>query len=142
MGFKFKNSLLRKFGRRGYSLLLMGTIWIAGGYGQLTSNVVIVGAPHSLLPNWLQAILWFISGFIAIVCAFHKGRDDIGFATLTVLPTLYVVSHVWAWIMFLIPGEPDGSARGWFSAFFYLAMVLWVSIVSGWQEPYRKKLPE
>lgn len=133
-------TLLRRFGlhvgRRGAFLILFGAVYALIGYSYLTlSPVSETAVRHALrlalnvapLPVWGWA--WITAGAVAMLCgACCTGRKAVGFAAAVVLPALWAVVYVAAWLV-------GDIARGWVSAAIYAALAAAVAVIAGMPEP-------
>lgn len=131
-------------GAHDYGLLLIGVVWTLMGVGVLTGPQTGGGGSslllHQYLPVPIRATLWLTGALLCIAAAVdHRRRRGLGEAVALsvacIAPTLRVASHGWAWVASLIPGEPDGSARGWLAAGIYGSMLGLVLLVASIKEP-------
>lgn len=123
-------------GRRGAFLILFGVLYALIGYSYLTlSPVSEVAVRHALrlalnvapLTAWGWA--WIAAGATAVACGtFCPGRKTVGFTAAVVLPALWSVVYVAAWLLGDIP-------RGWVSAAIYAALAAAVAVIAGMPEP-------
>jgi len=123
-------------GRRGAFLILFGAVYALIGYSYLTLSPVSEAAVRrslhlalnvAPLPAWGWA--WLAAGAVAVACgAFCPGRKAGGFATAVVLPALWAVVNLAAWVAGDIP-------RGWVSAAIYAALAAAVAVIAGMPEP-------
>ena len=128
-------SLRRRIGRRGIYLLTFASIWFLTGLGTLLGlEFKHPDLIHLLVEPQTRAALWFLSALCALVAAFVV-QDRWAFGVLCVMPAVRLGSYLWAWTASLIPGEPAGYARGWYSAIFYLLMLVLVLVTAGMREP-------
>ena len=124
-------------GRRGAILIVMGAAWILLGIATFlspqqpgTENLLHV----ILIPRAVEGAAWIVSGFVAVVYA-HRTDDEYGFLALYIMPAIRALSFFLGWLDSLSPVGSDGYSRGWFSALFYLIMILFIVICAGWPEP-------
>lgn len=115
-------------------LMLMGVTYVVLGVGHLLrENPAQSGALHAWMPDWANATIWGVTGLIAIVFAWRR-NDGIGWAALYVSPMFRIVSYLGSWVVWFLPGGPEGSSTGWYGAAVYLPLVFAALICSGWRE--------
>lgn len=135
----------RSNGRRRMILGLIGLIWLAYGWGQLTSPAVstkLFGHLPSLLDVILSdhrsALLWVICGLVGIAAAVLPRRhmaDAYGFNALLIPPLAWTVLSGCSWLIFVITRGEFGSPRSWVSAVIWSLAVTVLLITSGWPDP-------
>lgn len=128
------NRILRRLGRRGIMLTLMGAVYILLGVGALLRHPAPQTMKYNFLylaPDWVMALMWFISGSAACVLAWRHD-DSWGWAALYVVPFLRVMGYASAWIIGLVLG--NGYSTAWYSAVLYLPFIAIVLVCSGWRE--------
>jgi len=127
-------------GRRGAVLLILGVIWlfigisiIADPYAGGSRNQ---GLFHEALPPWLRAPLWIGTALLALSSAWRPAgrRDDWGYMALILMPTVRAMSYLWAWLIHLVPGPPNGAPTGWLGFIVWGTVVILVYTISGWPE--------
>lgn len=113
-------------------LILLGLIWIAFGWsvhtGVSASNVS--GAWHTYWPAEPRAAMWYATGAYAMYAAVRRRHKNLALAFLVVMPAIRMSSFLTAWVVALVPGLPEGQPQGWYSAAFYLVMILLVWYVA------------
>jgi hypothetical protein len=143
--------LRRMLGRRGASLLLIGSIWLIVAWSIYEAPIPLgrVPAPHERFPVEFRIALWTICGVCAIVSAwFRKPGDDAwGFYMLLVPPLERMLSWLWvvaaslyppAGTLWWHPNPPLGVGLQGFGA--WAATTLLILIISGWREPLPEQL--
>lgn len=121
-------------------LLLMGLVYILLGVGTLLRHPSPETMAYNflyLVPDWVMASLWFISGTIAVIYAWRH-NDSWGWTVLYIVPFVRVVAYTAAWVAAMIFGH--GYRTAWYSAVLYMPFILIVLICSGWRE--NKNPPE
>ena len=126
-----RNVIHKHVGLRAEGMILVGCVWFLIGVGRVVRPEVIVpSAWHTFIPQDAQGILWIVTALVAAGLSFYDKPSDYGLGALMVAPAIYLSSYVASWIIEIIPGPPPGDPWGWFSALFYLALILWVLHVS------------
>ena len=92
---------------------------------------------HQMLPSGLHVGLWMVTGLISLIAGL-KGKTPSGFFVIMIMPAECVVSYAWSFVMYLIPGEPQGhlGSLAWFVWWVYFLLVL--NLVAAWPELNRK----
>lgn len=88
----------------------------------LAMSMAILGQPshfdhdlslwHTIFPLEVRVAMWSIAGFIAAIGVFFRSVQTIGFVVATIMPTGRALSHLWSWIMSVVPGGPSGQPFG------------------------------
>lgn len=134
-----------RVGLRGWGLALLGVVWVLIGVG------VAVGASnppdnqalwHVIIPRWMRAAMWIVTGLVALVGARWRRCSDIALGVLTIMPTVRLTSYIAAWVTYLIPGVPEGSKWGWYSGAFYIVMLGFVVLVACIPSPSGRRARE
>lgn len=110
---------------RGWAMVWAGLLWILVSTG-FVEGLAASGTPrpdlfHTHFPVPVRIALWGIPGAVACVTAFTRWSTA-GLALLWIPPAIRAMSYLWAWIVWLFPGPPDGQANGWYSSLFYLGL--------------------
>jgi len=135
-------------GRRGGVLLILGVIWFFIGISTIAdpypNGVRNQGLFHEALPSWLRATLWIGTSAVALSSAWRVAgrRDDWGYMALILMPTVRAMSYLWAWLIHLIPGPPDGAPTGWLGFIVWGTVTILVYTISGWPETPKFVPPE
>lgn len=114
-------------GRRGSFLLHFALIWLCLGAYVLGSQNDIDPADAVLYegwPIWLRASLWFVTGGLALLAAFWRRVQDVGWLALALLPAERLFGHLFSIYHYFVPGDPPGTIEG----FVWLGM--WAIILS------------
>ena len=149
-----------RFGHRGVLLILVGIMWVGIGIGiefnpaQRPEGVLVL---HELLPDWLRAGAWGLSGLWAIVVGLRGRRadDTTAYVAIMLMPLERLVSFALSWVIYvatlglnhfgLLDIDVTGYNRGWYSALVWLIVVVLLQVVAGWRNPapaYLMPLPE
>lgn len=122
-----------RVGLRGWGLALLGVVWALIGVG------VAVGAStppddaslwHVAIPRWARAATWIVTGVSALILARWSRWSNWGMGVLMIMPMVRLTSYLAAWIVHLVPGEPEGLRFGWYSSAFYIVMIALVVFVT------------
>lgn len=151
------DAIADQLGRRGACLVLIGTALIVIGIGiefdppPRREGVMIL---HELLPHWLRAALWALTGAVAVWVGGRArlNRDDTwGFVAIMIMPIERCASFAVSWAMYVatdlanrwLPEVPTiGYDRGWYSALVWLVVVLLLQMISGWRNPTPPVAPD
>lgn len=120
-------------GLRAWGLVIVGAIWVwigVGVWAGASQPPVGVGLWHLLLPPYLRAFLWVLSGAAALGAARWSSWDQWALMLLVVMPLVRLTSYASAWVLWLIPGQPDGLRSGWYSTAFYVLMLSLVVLIA------------
>jgi len=122
----------QRINMRAKGMILVAWVWCMIGIGALsTPHVVSIPSTwHLLIPPVVSMLIWTGTGLLAVVLAFTSRLSSVGLGILTIAPFIRFSSYLTSWIVELAPGAPSGDPRGWFSAQFYLAMMLWVYYIA------------
>ncbi len=135
-------------GRRGGVLLILGVIWFFIGISTVTDPYAggshTLGLFHQMLPSWLRGTLWIGTALLALSSAWRVAgrRDDWGYMGLILMPTVWAMSYLWAWLIHLVPGPPDGDPAGWLGFIVWGTVTILVYTISGWPETPKFVPPE
>ena len=129
-------------GRRGAFLILFGAVYALIGYSYLTLSPVSVQAVRRSLhlalnvaPISVWGWAWVVTAIIAALSGlFGPGRKAVGFVAAVIMPVLWAVANLAAWIAGDVP-------RGWVSAAIYAALAAAAGVVAGMPEPAALKVP-
>ena len=118
-----------RLGVHGFGLILIAVIWSILGVAQLTGPAKPSPGLHLFhqhIPVVYAATLWLVAGLGCLGAAIDRDgprRDGLALAFSVLPPAVWSFSHIWAWIVSIIPGEPGGSPRGWVAGALYACMV-------------------
>lgn len=139
--------LTRKLGVHGSGLVLIGAVWTLMAVGALTLELptnpeaVLL---HRQIPVYIDATIWLTAAMGCFAAAFDRNgprRDGLALAFAVIPPVIRFASYLWSWVVALVPGEPDGTPTGWFSALLYLCMVGVVCLVAAIPDESTPKTP-
>lgn len=136
-----------RYGQRGVWLVLVGTVYLVFGIGLFvepapTQSWVL----YQYLPDWLEAVLWWLTGCVAIGQGLRgKDHDDwLGHVALYLGPASRVVSFSLAWVLHLgsqaaiglsLTDQHIGYDRGWYAASIWLIVSAMLALASSWPNP-------
>jgi hypothetical protein len=125
--------MLRRIGRRGLFLLLIGSVWALNGMSLIIEPPPSLGAKQHLVIQYMAPLsFWgwtFIAGgILSIVYAFRKRRDFPGFVG-AVSPCVFWGSIE---IISFFLGTYD---RGLIASFVWVLCTCLILVVAGWREP-------
>lgn len=128
--------LTRKLGVHGSGLVLIAAIWTLVAIAALTLDLPVRDGAmllHRHIPVVIDATMWLTAALGCLAAALDRNgprRDGLALAFAVVPPVIRFGSYLWSWIVALIPGEPDGTPTGWYSAAIYSCMVAMVWLVA------------
>lgn len=98
---------------------------------------VLVDAPiffpsafHFLIPENLRAFIWISAGLFGFYAGLVRKYKAVALVFLQIMPLVRFASFTWAWLMWILPGLPDGYKYGWYNAISQLGFVLTVWLLS------------
>jgi len=133
-------------GRRGAVLLILGVIWFFIGISTITDPYAggshTLGLFHQALPSWLRGTLWIGTALLAMSSAWRVAgrRDDWGYMGLILMPIVWAMSYLWAWLSYLFVGK--GDPAGWLGFVVWGTVTILVYTISGWPETPKFVPPE
>ena len=128
-------AIRRKLGQRGRILLFFAASWTLIGLSIAVGiEVRHEAVPHLLIPETVRAAAWFATAAWAAICAFRV-KDRSGFGWLFLMPAIRCWSWFYSWLMWLVPGAPEGAARGWYTGIVWALAMLFVAIEARRPEP-------
>lgn len=125
-------------GRRGVFLALFGAVYLLIGYSYLAvPKESLPAVKHGLrlavniAPLQVYGWAWIATGAVAVVSGLFtltSTRRPIGFAAAVLMPSLWVVIYLAAWLAGDVP-------RGWVSAALFALIAAAVAVVAGMTDP-------
>jgi hypothetical protein len=117
---------------RARGMILVAWAWCMVGIGALyaPNPSEVTATWHLLIPPVLSMFLWSGTGLAAAILSLTKRHSSIGLGILMIAPLVRFTSYLTSWVIELVPGDPHGDPRGWFSAQFYLVMMFWVFYIA------------
>lgn len=98
-------------------MIYVGLTWMFTGWGVMHEYATVVPqAYHTVIPEEARGFIWLASGLICIISALIRKYKKIALAGLLIMPSIRITSYLWAWLMWIIPGMPQGWANGWYQA--------------------------
>lgn len=96
-----------RLGFRSSRLVMFGSIWVLLGISTMTQPFPAHPASalilHEQIPAVLHGAAWIATGGIAMTIGLRRAHDDsLGWAALTVLPTVRLLSWGFAWAAWLV----------------------------------------
>lgn len=120
-----------RFGLRSVAMLLCVYVWIGFAVGTAYGFVPIrPGVFFTLIPESIRAVVWGVTAVAGLLTCASRRWSALGLMLLIVMPLLSLVSYGLGWVMWRIPGGNEGFARGWYTAYFYLAAVGMVAVAA------------
>lgn len=131
-----------QLGRRGATLLLMGTLWLLVGVSVTHGLDAPYDEPppgvfHLLIPETVRGLIWTVTGMLAVVYAFRPPgfSDAFAWTALYLMPTMRTVSFGVGWLDSMIPWGTEGYSRGWVPMVTWGIVVALIVVCAGWREP-------
>lgn len=118
-------------GLRCEAMIFLGVLWILFGVGVLTGAS---DPPEDMIfvrfPQEIRAMAWAGTGIGAIVTGWGSSGTSKALGGLMAMPLLRVVSYLWSYILYLIPGvNPGEYPKAWFWGVMYFALMMLVMFV-------------
>lgn len=136
-----REAVAHRLGRRGATLLTLGTVWVVIGISIVTAPPPDVTHLHDMLPIPLRVVLWVGPGLVAAASAAKpRGADDtVAFTALVLAPLVRSGSYAWSWVVHQLNvafdlGWEGGDPRGWSYATVWVLVVALIRITAGWEE--------
>lgn len=134
-----------RVGRRGTALLLFGSIFAVYGCGLISSptpippGLEVVAELVAYLggPSDLPGGMWLTLALIGTAAAFLRDpiAQGLGFGALMLMPALWSLFYLVAWIAWLTPGTTWAFERGWAGSLVWGLFVGLILLIAGWPEP-------
>ena len=137
--------LLKRIGRRGMVLILLGVAWATMGLALVLSGPrphdgdYASEIPHENLPWPVLGLLWLGSGVVAFLVGLrdsrtHGTRDHAGFMAVTAPPILYAGSFLVSFVTYALSLGEHGWSLGILGFAVYGALALLIGVIAGWPE--------
>ncbi|WP_288797826.1 hypothetical protein [uncultured Arsenicicoccus sp.] len=120
----------RRLSDKSRLIVLDGVVWTFIGVGVIAGTSPTDGAPHLAIPDPIRCLWWLVPGIVAIAAGLAQRHKDVAVALLMIGPAIRLTSYLYAWIISLIPGAPDGVPNGWYYAAINLIIVVHVVAVA------------
>ena len=104
------------------ALLVFALMHICMGFsvlGQPTQFDSDLAIWHTAIPLEFRVSLWFVAGIVALSGVFSNKLQTAGFVVATLMPTERALSYGWSWLMWAIPGAPQGSPWALWEGFWW-----------------------
>lgn len=131
--------MLIKLTRRQAAMLLIAAAWLSRGIVYaIEGHRTIIAQDEQLLftlwPDWVTAATWTGGALIATVVVLSRRPrwEHVGWAALTIAPSLRAASYLWSFLMWAIPGLPHGSRESIWWGIYWAAQVAIVSMIASW----------
>lgn len=129
--------MLKKFGRRGAVLALVGAM-------QLLFGVILVlhsPAPNpndavlfEYLPIMARSSLWVSYGVVALVCSMRREWQKWGWAAAVLMPAQRAIAYLWSAVMWVVPGPPPGRLGSVLESLVWAMVTVTLVLASSWLE--------
>jgi hypothetical protein len=119
---------------RGLTLLMFGLMFVVLGIAVVVNPMFDPNLFHTWLPMWFRVTVWSGAGLVAIVAAWFKQWEFLGFAALFIGPFERFISFTTAMIFVPSPLRLTGSAL-------YLLLSLAILLFAAWPEPSERLEP-
>jgi hypothetical protein len=139
--------LLRRLGRRGSILLLMGVAWILVGVTGIGIPIDRFSTPGIGTDVFLQLLdspeiyfLWIIAGSIAVFTgSLHDRRfinryEALGWNAVLTPCLLWTIFYAWSFVIWLASSGEGGRSNGLYGFVVWLVISLIIMIMAGWPE--------
>ncbi|TIC78765.1 hypothetical protein [Nocardioides sp. GY 10127] len=147
------DELADRLGWRALWLVMVGSAWIVLGAGaSIDRQVDRPWVLTQILPTWVLAVGWWVTGAVAIGVGLRgKGHDDgLGHLALYLMPAAKSLSFIAAWVIALVSpllqhtgmtSHPVGDPDGWYAATIWGTTSLMLGVVAGWPNPDPLPIP-
>jgi hypothetical protein len=105
----------RDFHTRSVLVGLFGLAWIFMGIIALlepSPDRYDIGGLLFYVPSVYRSIMWLLTGSTAILAALDIVNERFGWAALVLMSTERAVAFMYSFIMYLVPGVPQGMPEG------------------------------
>jgi hypothetical protein len=140
--------LLRKLGRRGMLLLLLGVAWILVGLTGIlipTDRFSSVGIGADTILQLLDSpavyfVLWIIPGSVAVfVGSLHDRRiinkhEALGWNAILTPALTWMAFYVWSFFIWTVTHGEEGRAQGLYGFVVWAVVSFIIMIMAGWPE--------
>lgn len=135
--------LLKKLGRRGTALVLLGLAQVAFGLGyalQPGPNPLGLGLLTRFADIRCWSAVWIACGIVTFGCAWLRiGRDWLGFFAAIVPPLVWGFAFLWG----AVSGEyPRGFAIAAWYAVGHIGIIMWAASVPEFSVPRKEDMEE
>lgn len=133
-------ALIRRVGRRGGFLLLIGAVWILNGLALATEPPPLHQQGQELIVELLAPLpawgwVFVVGGILSIIYAFRKRRDFPGYIGAIIPCVFWGSVEIVSFFLGLYN-------RGLIASFVWVLVTCLVLLVSGWAEPVSALMEE
>lgn len=86
---------------------------------------------HMMIPAEVRVGLWVAAATLCGIGATSRRWQHIGFGAAMVMPVERVVSHMWAWVAWVVPGVPSGQPEGIGYALVWACLAALIIVLAG-----------
>lgn len=137
---KYNVIVVRRLGRRGTAVLLVGILWILiGTLVYVDKRPINPGDAilYESIPLIYRAALWYTTGLLAILTISKPRWVGIGFGLLSIMPAERLLSFCNSLIQYVIPGPPLGTLRSFIGGGIWIVALLFLVLIAGWDDDVR-----
>lgn len=122
--------------KRSLALTMVGVFFLLQGLSVLTEPPIAseLAVLHAVIPLHVRATLWTMSGLVTIAWAWSRHWQWIAVVAAIVMPLERVISYLWSFAHWVIPGPPGGSMWSLVDAGRWAAMAALIVVIGGWIE--------
>ena len=129
--------MLKKFGRRGAVLALVGAMQLLFGV------MLVLHAPipnpndavlFEYLPVMARSALWMSFGAVALICSTRREWQKWGWAATVLMPAQRAIAYLWSAVMWVVPGPPPGRLGSVLESLVWTMTTVTLVLVSSWLE--------
>lgn len=86
---------------------------------------------YHLLPTQVRIAMWLLAATLCGIGATSRRWQPIGYFAAMAMPVERAVSHIWAWVAWLVPGVPSGQPDGLGHALVWLCLAGLTLVLAG-----------
>lgn len=122
--------------KRSLALTAIGAFIILQGLASLHHPLLPAdfAVLHEMIPRGLRALLWATTGAVTVVWAWSRHWQWVAVVAAVAMPLERVISYLWSFAHWIIPGPPGGSPWSLVDAGRWAAVVALIVVIAGWVE--------
>ena len=122
--------------KRSLALTFIGLSFLFQGLAVLTDPLVPPdhAVLYEMIPVPVRAGLWSVTGAVTLAWAWSRHWQWVAVVAAVVMPLERVISYLWSFAHWLIPGPPGGSVWSLMDAGRWAAVVALIVVIAGWVE--------
>lgn len=151
-----RSKLIKRLGRRGILLLLLGISWILVGVTGIVFPTDRFSSPGIGADTILQMLdsapvyfLWIIAGSIAAFTGtLHDRRvinahEALGWNAVLTPPMFWLAFYIWSFFIWSVTHGEEGRAQGLYGSVVWTVISFIIMIIAGWpEEKFETTIPD